>query len=209
MIGRLPSTLEDRSLIVRMRRRRADETVARLRADRCPELDVLGRKVARWAADNIEALRDADPDVPACLQNRAADNWRPLIAIADVAGGEWPARVRQIAELAAGRAEAAQSDGVLLLSDIRAVFAESQSERLKSADLATALANMEGRPWAECGGKGAITKHRLAQLLSPYGIGPQTIRIGAVTAKGYLRKQFDDVFERYLPPAVPSETVTT
>lgn len=117
MIGRLPSTLEDRSLIVRMRRRRADETVARLRADRCPELDVLGRKASRWAADNIDTLRDADPDVPACLQNRAADNWRPLIAIADAAGSEWPARVRQIAELAAGRAEAAQSDGVLLLSE--------------------------------------------------------------------------------------------
>jgi hypothetical protein len=129
-----------------------------------------------------------------------------------VAGGEWPARVRQIAELAAGRAEAAQSDGVLLLSDIRAVFAESQSERVKSADLAHALANMEGRPWAECGGKGPMTKHRLAQLLSPYGIGPQTIRIGPGTAKGYLRKQFDDVFERYLPPPTPlrnPNTVTT
>ena len=97
---------------------------------------------------------------------------------------------------------------MLLLSDIRVVFTESLSDRLKSADLAAALANMEGRPWAECSGKGPITKHRLAELLSPYGIKPQTSRIGPVTAKGYLRRQFEDAFERYLPPTTSSETVT-
>jgi putative DNA primase/helicase len=203
MIGQLPPTLGDRSVTVRMRRRRPDEAVARLRADRCPELDVLGRKAARWAADNIEALRSADPDVPAGLQNRAADNWRPLIAIADAAGGDWSARVRQIAEHAAGAAEATQSDAVLLLADIRALFSETQSDRLKSADIAAALAGIEGRPWAERGDNGPLTRHRLAQLLAPFGIRPQTIRFGTGTAKGYLRAQFEDAFTRYLPPACP------
>jgi putative DNA primase/helicase len=143
MIGQLPPTLGDRSVTVRMRRRRPDEAVARLRADRCPELDVLGRKAARWAADNIEALRSADPDVPASLQNRAADNWRPLIAIADAAGGDWPARVRQIAEYTARAAEAAPTDGALLLGDIRNIFAETKSDRLKSADIVAKLTAIE------------------------------------------------------------------
>jgi len=31
-------------------------------------------------------LRGADPEVPNSVFNRAADNWRPLLAIADVAG---------------------------------------------------------------------------------------------------------------------------
>jgi putative DNA primase/helicase len=164
MIGRLPSTLEDRSLPVRMRRRRHDETVTRLRADSCPDLDLLARKAARWAADNIEALRGADPDVPSSLQNRAADNWRPLIAIADAAGGEWPARVRQIAEHTANAAEATQSEGVQALADIRTMFAETNTDRLKSADIAAVLANIEGRPWVERGANGPLTRHRLAQI---------------------------------------------
>jgi putative DNA primase/helicase len=201
MIGRLPATLEDRSLTVRMRRRRHDETVTRLRADHCPELDELARKAARWAADNIEALRGADPDVPRSLQNRAADNWRPLIAIADAAGGDWPARVRQIAEHTASAAEAVQTDGALLLGDIRNIFAETQSDRLRSADIVAKLTGMEGRPWAGYGTNRPLTPNSLANLLAPFGIGPQTIRIGTGTAKGYLRAQFEDAFNRYLPPA--------
>ncbi len=62
---------------------------------------------------------------------------------------------------------------------------------------------MEGRPWAECGDRGPLTRHRLAQLLAPFGIRPQTLRIGTVTAKGYQRAQFDDAFDRYLPPKRP------
>jgi putative DNA primase/helicase len=200
MIGRLPPTLEDRSLTVRMRRRRHDEAVTRLRADRCPALDVLGRKAARWAADNIEALRNADPDVPASLQNRAADNWRPLIAIADAAGGDWPARARQIAEHTASAAEAAQTDGALLLGDIRNIFAETKSDRLKSADIVAKLTAIEGRPWAGYGANRPLTPNSLANLLMPFSIRPQTIRIGAVTVKGYHRAQFEDAFNRYLPP---------
>ncbi len=155
MIGRLPPTLEDRSLAVRMRRRRPDEAGARLRADRCPELDLLARKAARWAADNVEALRAADPDVPACLQNRTVDNWRPLIAIADAAGGDWPARVRQIAEHTASAADAAQSDAVMLLGDIRAVFAEAQSERLRSP-----ISPRRSPAWRGAHGRSAATAAR-------------------------------------------------
>ena len=209
MIGRLPGTLEDRSLTVRMRRRRRDEAVTRFRADRCPELDELARKAARWADDNIEALRSADPDVPASLQNRAADNWRPLIAIADAAGGDWPTRARQIAEHAAGAAEAAESDAVLALAAIRDMFAETKSDRLKSVDIAAALATMEGSPWAERGTNGPLTRHRLAQILAPFGIRPQTRRFDSgAAAKGYLRAQFDDAFQRYLPPT-SDQTVTS
>jgi len=40
--------------------------------------------------------------MPASLYGRAADNWRPLIAIADLAGSEWPARARRVAERLGG-----------------------------------------------------------------------------------------------------------
>jgi hypothetical protein len=212
MIGELPGTLEDRSISVRLRRRRSDEPLTRFRADRCPEFDLLARKAARWGADHVEDLRKTDPDVPAKLQNRAADNWRPLLAIADAAGGDWPTRARAFAEQFSV-VEGASSEGVMLLADIRSIFDEWKGDRLTSQELVSALICMEERPWVECQRGRALTKNGLARLLRPFGIHSQTIRIKptppANKPTGYLRAQFDDAFDRYLSPANPDQNVTS
>lgn len=87
LIGKLPLTLADRSIPITLQRKRPDETVERFRFDRTETLDTLARKAARWAKDNIGRLADMDPITPDALSNRSADNWRPLLAIADAAGG--------------------------------------------------------------------------------------------------------------------------
>src|SRR5260370_10770113 len=98
LIGRLPATLEDRAIVLPMRRRAPGETVDRIRRDALlRRLDPLRRRSARWAADHLAALRAADPAVPEALDDRQADNWRPLLAIADAAGGAWPGRRRTAA----------------------------------------------------------------------------------------------------------------
>ncbi len=102
LIGRLPDTLEDRSVAIDLRRRIASEAVQPFRLDQTGHLHTLARKAVRWAADHQQALRASDPDV-GTLFNRVADNWRPLLAVADVAGGDWPARARKAAEAAAKR----------------------------------------------------------------------------------------------------------
>jgi putative DNA primase/helicase len=214
MIGELPGTLEARSIAIRLRRRRPDEPVKRFRADRCPELHILARKAARWSVDNLDGLKAADPHVPASLQNRAADNWRTLLSIADAAGGDWPKRSRQIAE-SAGASQDTMSEGVALLHDIRAVFEQKRSDRFRSEDLIGYLILIRDSPWGECQRGRALTQHGLAKRLRRYKIQPRTIRItpakrgGKPTAKGYLRSQFDDAFQRYLPPYVTEEAVTT
>ena len=105
MIGRLPDTLNDRSVIINLRRRKPTERVASFRRDRASDLVELTRKMARWSLDHQIELSASDPDM-AELVNRVADNWRPLFAIADVAGGDWPTRVREIA----GAAETAAKE---------------------------------------------------------------------------------------------------
>lgn len=69
MIGRLPATLEDRSVVVRLKRRRPDETIAKLRYEKVDELSQLASMAVRWACDNLERLKVADPEIPAALQN--------------------------------------------------------------------------------------------------------------------------------------------
>jgi hypothetical protein len=61
-IGKLPDTLASRSIIIVMRRKRADESVVRYRPNRDgPSLDELARKCARWAKDNLQKLKGGDP----------------------------------------------------------------------------------------------------------------------------------------------------
>jgi hypothetical protein len=65
-LGRpLPATLEDRCIIVRMRRKRPDEVLERFSLRHTEELTELARKCQRWASDNMAALRAADPEIPA------------------------------------------------------------------------------------------------------------------------------------------------
>jgi putative DNA primase/helicase len=86
MIGKLPPTLEDRSIVVRLSRKSPSERTERLRLDSDNELVLLREAAAQWATTNDHLIKDPDPDIPAELNDRAADNWRQLLAIADLAG---------------------------------------------------------------------------------------------------------------------------
>lgn len=225
-IGDLPDTVRDRSIEIEMVRKRPEEKVQRLRLKDGNDLNVLGRKSARWARDNLEILRTATPQIPSGLGDRAADAWEPLFAIADLARSDWPLRARQAALTLSG--EAGKEDGNIaaqLFMDIRIVFTTDQ---IKSQTLVERLVAIEGHPWAEFGHNGKpITQNKLARLLKPYKIGPETIRLGPGekdprekdpgekdTAKGYKLARFSDVFSRYLPdrfnqtvtPSQPNET---
>jgi putative DNA primase/helicase len=202
MIGRLPDTLEDRSVSISLRRKKPKERVQQFRSDRCPDLKNIARKIARWMADNQEVLAVADPDT-GTLFNRPADNWRPLLAVADLAGGEWPSRARGVAETAEFTKQD-QSSRSMVLGDIRDIFVARGVDRLPSAALADALGGMENRPWSEWRNGKPITAAALARLLAPFRITPGTKRHGSATFKGYLLADFADAFESYLP----NETVT-
>ena len=200
-IGDLPGTVRDRSIEIVMRRKLAAEKVKRLRRNGGEDLRALSRKAARWAQDNLDALEDAQPAAPAALNDRAADAWEPLFAIADRAGAEWPDRARLAAvALACDRTDEIEAPGITLLADLRELFAAEPSGVLFTAEVLTALANREDRPWAEYRGSRAITAIQLAYLLKPYGIPRNnTVRRSAKTAKGYRAKDFADAWARYLP----------
>lgn len=202
LIGKLPDTLTDRSVAVELRRCRPDEDIKAFRFDRTATLDAVARRAARWASDNAKLISDNDPAMPEGIYNRAADNWRPLLAIAGAAGADWPERARRAAKAAdAAAGDHDQSVRVALLADIRNMYVERDVDRLASADIAKGLIAIEGRPWGEWKAGAPITPNSVARQLARFGISPDTIRVGDQTPKGYMRSQFEDAFVRYLPPA--------
>ena len=200
-IGKPPATVEDRAIVVPMKRKSRREQVERFRPEkRAHELEILRQQVARWAADNIDFLRDADPHIPRELQDRAADNWHPLLAIADAAGGPWPDLARRHALLLSGSDRAEEnSNGVQLLADLRDLFRERQTDFLPSYEIVPHLEQMEERAWGEWKNGKPISKNQIAALLRKYGILPDQVWCDGGAVRGYQLAHFQDAFSRYLP----------
>jgi Protein of unknown function (DUF3631) len=194
-IGKLPDTVTDRAIPVRMLKRTRSEPVEKFR------VRTATGEAASIAAGLVAALVAQPPafeaDVPSELPDRAADAWEPLLAIADAAGGVWPARARRAAVVLHASREQDDSLGLRLLSDIRLVFDARGVERIFTADLITALQADEESPWVS--ERSPLTPHRLARLLHPFEIASKQLRIGSTSLKGYEREAFVDGWERYLP----------
>jgi Protein of unknown function (DUF3631) len=212
LIGKLPNAaLADRAIQIPMRRKGRGERVETLRLDRLAELAPLPSLCLRWAADYLEWVRQAEPvEVPE-LDDRARDNWRSLLAIADLAGPVWGAEARVAARTLSGATDDL-AGGELLLADLRDLFADAGVDRMASAEIVAKLGSMEERKWATwIRDEKPITVNGVAQLLRPFGIHPGTIRLpDGSTPKGYTLKHLEPVFARYLisTPATAATAAT-
>lgn len=195
MIGNLPDTLEDRALVIPLKRKEGHEVVERMAAKRFDELLPIRRMAARWASDNIDTLFGADPAVPERLNDRAQDNARFLCAIADVAGGDWPELVRTaLVNLAIVRkGDEQKSKGVLLLTDIGEILERWKGNRINSQDLVNELVGIEDGPWAVWRNGQPITTRMVAKLLEPYDVRPSSNG----QKRGYEIAALRDAVERY------------
>jgi putative DNA primase/helicase len=200
----LADTLEDRSIIVQLQRKPLGAKVERLRKRDNEWFAALRSQAARWVADNFEKLVDPDPQMPEALNDRAADNWRPILAIADLAGGEWPQLARQAALTVSGESPE-EAMGVMLLADCRLAFGDDAV--IRSVDLVAKLSADSERPWAEYNRGKAITQRQVARLLGGFGIISNTVHPGGVPqGKGYRRDDFEEPWERYCPGQIASRT---
>jgi hypothetical protein len=142
--------------------------------------------------------------------------WRPLLAIATLAGERWLEQARRAAAALCTRETSDEpSLGLLLLGDVRTVFAERSADRLATVDLIRSLAELEESPWGEWWIDARTDEpnqrgsRRFAQLLRPYGIRPTVLRIGSTTPRGYKREAFVDAWDRFLPGPRPDATSAT
>jgi putative DNA primase/helicase len=218
MIGRPADTLVDRSIVVELKRKPVEDQLARLRLDRLRD-DLLPhrRRLRRWALDHQAAIRVADPDVPALDSDRAQDNWRPLLAVADEVGGRWPADARAAAAELTHTANEDQPLGVELLTDLLALFNEHEDDdgrlvkHLSTSKLVDLLRGLNERPWATYGrNEKGLTQHTLARLLKPFGVHSQKVKVRGTSENCYLRAELEEPWRRYVlqPPGTHSELGT-
>ena len=218
-IGEIPDTVADRSLKIELERKLRSQKVDKLRRSGAAALDELAQKCARWAKDNLPDLMNVDPEVPEEINDRAADGWELMLAIADQVGGPWPQRARLAAIKLSGDGYVIDDDslGAQLLHDIGVVLKEhppspdgssAVQDKVPSAHLVKWLIAMEDRPWVEMGkSQQPMTQHQLARLLRKYKIRPKDTKLpNRAVLKGYSRAELLEKISHYVTPdAQPAE----
>jgi hypothetical protein len=151
-------------------------------------------------------IQGAWPDLPDGIEDRDADVWEPLLAVADQAGGCWPdrARVAAVAHVAQAK-EKSPSLGLRLLGDLRTVFGEN--DQMPSKFILEELIALDESPWGDLGGK-PLDARRLSHMLGDYEIKSRTIRMETTTPKGYRKVDLHDAWQRYLPPLASEGSAT-
>ncbi len=201
-IGGISDTIASRSIPIRLKRARRGDVQKFRKREVEREASEIKARLAAWCTANLEKLRDARPDIPSELSDRQADCCEPLLAIADLAGGDWPETTRRaLVELCCEAQADDQSTGVRLLADVYSVFGEKGVDRISSEDLAEALAGIETSPWGEWSRGKPISKSKLARLLGRFGITADSVRFSDGTRKGYMLAWFQEAFSLYVPLA--------
>jgi Protein of unknown function (DUF3631) len=188
-IGDLPPTVTDRSIVIRMKRRAPSEPVAKFRRR------IAGAQAKHIVLDWASITVDPIADVPDELQDRAADSWEPLLAVADAAGGPWPSVARMAAVALGSDEDAPASVGMRLLAEIKMVF--EQDDHLTTPELLKRLHDLEDAPWGDWYGA-PLSGRGLAKLLGPYRVMPLQRRVHGEKSRGYFRSDFTDAWRRYV-----------
>lgn len=195
--GRLPDTIRDRSVIVAIDRKLRREKVERLRRRHVQiEILELTGQLRAWTETYGPALSKYDlPEPLEEISDRLEEAWEPLLAIADLARGDYPTRARRAAVELAGQEDNDGGSSHALLRALWHLFLIH--EAMWTRDIVAAFNRDDALPFGEWHEGRGIKPIDVSRLLSPYRIRPRTVRLGGKTAKGYHREQFKEAWERY------------
>jgi len=195
MIGNVPETLADRSIVINMVRKLVSEECAPL-SEFNPE--PIQRKCARWALDNTKAVHDYPRQELRMVSDRASDTYEPLMVLARLAGGDWPDQLTKAATKLCSH-ENTEAESASLLLDTMAVFIVMGAKRILSRTLAAQLKGKSGWAVYDITSRQEVSELGVARILRRYGIKPVNVRVGEEVSKGYKWEQFTGALERYVP----------
>jgi Protein of unknown function (DUF3631) len=203
----VPETIRTRSIIIPMQRAAADEMPEYWDPAVSTPLVLPYRDLLQYWAGIVHdhCMQHPAVDIPKGIRNRDRDCWQPLLRVAQLAGGRWPAvaAVAAVAGVAARGVNSEPSEGLWLLWEIKAIFDRLQADKIHTAALlhglrATGRFRWTARPPQEA----AI---RLGQILDGYGVQSKDQRIPGINGgkglKGYRREMFERAWSQYPPPS--------
>lgn len=165
-IAALPETLQDRSIVIRLQRKRPDQHTEAVGPESCTQARELKARFERWAAenaDNVQTLLSRFERSALQLDDRAADNWALMLTIAALAGVPWEKRVQSAAHTISHQTRDCDQPSLCeaVVGQIRSVYEDRQCDAIPAEELAGELHGLEGE---------SLSTKRLAGRLKTFGI---------------------------------------
>jgi hypothetical protein len=200
LIGKMPDSMMDRSIPIPMKRKTKAENVFRIRETQQNVFEELRRKIVRFVDDYGAQIGKLLPTLPAGLNDRAEDCWLPLLAIADVAAGNWPDLARKAALALSTDIDDADTFATKLLKALKQDFIDEGEDHEKgfqiTTDICDHLNNDKEAPWANF--KNQMTPELLAKYLGRYKVKSEQIMLNGNRVRGFYWRKLKPVFDRYL-----------
>jgi hypothetical protein len=215
-IGELPRTQQERSVVVHLDKALVEDVKEHLEDGESAEFAALRRLLAAWARDLGELPRPVLPTILTKQAGRVADNWRPLLAVAQLAGERWRKRAEDAVQ-AAINAERRLSPVQRLLISIRRAFTPPITyghddkeiipkpiDRLETKELLPKLIADRSEEWDTANRGRSITQYWLREnlrgLLDPKGTKDWWEGTGPARrhCSGYYKYQFDKAWRSHL-----------
>ncbi len=128
--------------------------------------------------------------------DRDADNFYPLLAVAAFAGPRWEAIIRDAAREIAKGVISREDLSTQLLRDLYKVFTAAKKDSLLTAEIIDGLTEIEDGPWKEMfPSRKPITSEKLGHMLRSFGIKSKKLKGGK--PRGYDRADFERLWKRY------------
>lgn len=202
-IGKIHSTLIDRSISLTLHRKINKESKKRVRDLPIDVTNKIQSQLARWSNDNMDAVKAAKPVLPHYINDRAQDNWEILLKIAMMLGDDWLEKAHNACIEISGIESDEPSLNEQLLADTQTVFNLYGTNRLLSRDLLAGLCRDPEMVWSTLNHGKPMTLHQIARRLSEFKISSKDMRAldlrgKEVRGKGYDLDDFQDTFLRYL-----------
>jgi len=197
-LGKVPETIETRSVPIPMvKRKEGSRRVKPFRLRTAGErMNAVKGKLEAWSGIAFPKLLIAETELP--FPDRRADVWEPLVAIGNLAGGDWQSRAWKACKAITDEQAKKQktATGVQLLGDCRTVI--GTRENMFTAELLTGLKGLPDTVWTD------LESRKLWAWLAEFDVTSTTIRRGDQVAKGVRASAFAAAWKLYLPDVVPA-----
>jgi len=198
-IGDLPETVMDRSIIIEMKRKLPSQKIDGIRRTDSHLFEAIQEQLALFSSSIADDFKGYTPDEISELNDRANNNWEPLLGIAYLLGDDWLEKANISALKLSVSQEDTLSSGEELLTDIYKVLLTFNSATVATKKLIAFLCEDDERPWEHWNKGSNITAAQLSKMLKPFHIKPSQFRAGNKQMRGYHCNDFSDAINRYVP----------
>ncbi|MFM0453903.1 DUF3631 domain-containing protein [Paraburkholderia nemoris] len=199
--GELSADLMDCSIVIKIQRKKPDQTIRQVAYENPERFAELRRKIDHWLEDNESPIQAELRKVSDGRNNRLGDKWATMLAIARVAGGGWHERAKRAMSLIECKESPAQDISELVALELQRYFRVHGGTSALTRDIVAWMNSDPESPWPHYNEHGKpFRMYDLRRVMQDHGV--YSVHVGPRNTRwrGYKLSDLQGLFESYPLP---------